>query len=187
MVMLSFSKTICLRISIWTNLLICLTWSQLFDAALAGAGIDREEVLEPRDLRVGDATGSAQHGGCPCPLHHLQLGTHVYAGEAEWQQVFWRDGDRKRVQRSEHHLKLTVKSRTALAAPLVLLKRCWKRSELLILCFGANPLGQEWTLYFFGQFTQTAGSSIAPERALSCFASVIFFCVVKHKISSHTP
>lgn len=92
--MLSFSNTICLLICKLTNLLICLTWSKLFDATLAGAGIDREEVFEPWDLWVRDAAGSAQHGGCPCPLHHLQLRTHVYAGEAERQQVFWKDGDK---------------------------------------------------------------------------------------------
>lgn len=64
-----------------------LTRSELFDAALAGAGVHRQEVFEPGDLRVGDATGGAQHGGRSGPLHHLQLRAHVDAGEAKGQQV----------------------------------------------------------------------------------------------------
>lgn len=74
---------------------MCLTWSELFDATLAGGGVDRQEVFEPGDLWVGDATGGAQHGGRPRPLHHLQLGTHVYAREAKWQQVLWKDEDKR--------------------------------------------------------------------------------------------
>lgn len=70
--------------------LVRLTWSELFDATVTGAVVDREEIFEPGDLWVRDATGSTQHGGCPRPLHHLQLGTHVYTGEAEWQQVLYK-------------------------------------------------------------------------------------------------
>lgn len=64
-----------------------LTGSELFDAALTGAGLHGQKVFEPGDLWVGDAAGGAQHGGRPGPFHHLQLGAHVDAGEAKRQQV----------------------------------------------------------------------------------------------------
>ena len=100
--MLSFRCTVCLLISKWNYLTITppsiyLTWSELFDAALAAAGVHGQEVFEPGDLRVGDAAGGAQHGGRPRPLHHLQLGTHVYTGEAKWQQVLWKDEEKENI------------------------------------------------------------------------------------------
>lgn len=67
-----------------------LTRAELLDATLAGAGVHGQEVLEPGDLRVGNAAGGAEHGGGPGALHHLQLGAHVDAGEAEGQQVLWK-------------------------------------------------------------------------------------------------
>lgn len=75
------------------NVCVCLTWSELLDAALAQARVHGQKVFEPGDLRVGDAAGCTQHGGCLRPLHHLQLGPHVDAGEAKWQQVLWRNGE----------------------------------------------------------------------------------------------
>lgn len=84
---------------VWQQLHVCLTWSELFDTTLAGTGVDRQEVFEPGDLWVRDAAGSTQHGGRPRPFHHLQLGTHVYTGEAEWQLVLWTDADERKVIR----------------------------------------------------------------------------------------
>lgn len=81
--------------TVWLKV-TCLTWSELFDATLAGAGVDRQEVFEPGDLGVRDATGSAQHGGRPCPLHHFQLRAHVYTREAKWQQVLWKHQEKEK-------------------------------------------------------------------------------------------
>lgn len=74
------------------------TRSELLDATLAGAGLHGQEVFEPGDLRVRDAAGGTQHGGRPGPFHHLQLGAHVDAGEAERQQVLCNDPDDRDVR-----------------------------------------------------------------------------------------
>lgn len=65
----------------------CLTWSELFDPPIAHTGINRQEVFEPGDLRVGVTACSAEHVGCASAFHHLQLGTHVNVGEAWRKQV----------------------------------------------------------------------------------------------------
>lgn len=96
--MLSFRCAVCL-FSFQMKQFVYLTWSELLDTTLAGTGVDRQEVFEPGDLWVGDAAGSTQHGGRPRPFHHLQLGTHVYTGEAKWQQVLWKDADKRKAIR----------------------------------------------------------------------------------------
>lgn len=65
----------------------CLTWSELFDPPIARTGINRQEVFEPGDLRIGVAACSAEHVGCAGAFYHLQLGTHVNVGEALRKQV----------------------------------------------------------------------------------------------------
>lgn len=54
----------------------------MLDAPVAVADVHRKHVLEPGDLRVRVPAGGTQHGGCPGPLHHLQLGGHINVGEA---------------------------------------------------------------------------------------------------------
>lgn len=78
------------------TVIIHLTWSELFDAPLAEAGVHRQEVFEPGDLWVRNTTGSTQHGGCLGSLHYLQLGTHVYTGKAEWQQILCKDEEKNK-------------------------------------------------------------------------------------------
>jgi hypothetical protein len=61
----------------------------LLDASIAAINLNREEILEPEDLRVWVSAGSAQHGGCAGPLHYFQLGAHVDGGEAMGDLVLW--------------------------------------------------------------------------------------------------
>lgn len=94
---------------IWQLPVVFLTWSKLFDATLARAGLHGQEVFKPGDLWVRDAAGSAEHGGRPRPLHHLQLGTHVYAREAKWQQVLCWEGDKERNIKNLYRLTVSIK------------------------------------------------------------------------------
>lgn len=66
------------------------TWSELLNASVVVGGVDRQEVFEPWDVRVGVATGGTQHGGSARSLHHLQLWAHVYGGETRGQLVLCR-------------------------------------------------------------------------------------------------
>lgn len=67
---------------VWTCWDVCCTWSQLFNAAIAAADVHREEVFEPVNLWVRVAACRAQHRSGARSLHDLQLGSHVYGGEA---------------------------------------------------------------------------------------------------------
>lgn len=75
--------------------LIC-TWAKLFDAPVAAADVHRQHVLEPGDFWVRVSAGSAQHGGGPGPLDHLQLGTHVDGGEAMRDLGLWKTKELQR-------------------------------------------------------------------------------------------
>lgn len=55
--------------------------------------VDGQEILEPGNFWVRVAAGSAEHGGGPRALHHLELGAHVYGGEPRGQLVLWKRRD----------------------------------------------------------------------------------------------
>lgn len=87
------------------------TWSELFNASVVVGGVDREEVFEPGDVRVGVTTGSTKHGGSARSLHHFQLWAHVYGGETSGQLVLWRqrrdivaDGQIQKISGPPHNL-----------------------------------------------------------------------------------
>lgn len=65
-----------------------ITWTKLLDSSVVTGRVDRQEVLEPGNLRVRVAAGSTEHSGGPRALNYLQLRTHIYGGEARGQLVF---------------------------------------------------------------------------------------------------
>ncbi len=66
------------------------TWTELLDSSTAAVNVDRQEVFEPGDLRVGVPAGGTEHGSSARSLHHLQLRAHVYGGEAVRDLVLWK-------------------------------------------------------------------------------------------------
>lgn len=75
------------EICVWSDWDDCFTWSQLLNAPIAATNIHRQEIFEPVDLWIGVSAGCTQHCSRTRSFHNLQLGAHVYGGEAVWYLV----------------------------------------------------------------------------------------------------
>lgn len=81
---------------------VLFTWTELLDSSIAAVNVDRQEVFEPGDLRVGVPAGGTEHGSSSRSLHHLQLRAHVYGGEAVRDLVLWKTHTHTKPQRERH-------------------------------------------------------------------------------------
>ncbi len=87
---------------------VLFTWTELLDSSIAAVNVNRQEVFEPGDLRVGVPAGGTEHGSSARSLHHLQLRAHVYGGETVRDLVLWKTHTHKTTKReaSAHMIEL---------------------------------------------------------------------------------
>lgn len=117
---------------VWTCWDECCTWTQLFYAAIAAADVHREEVFEPVNLWVRVAACCAQHCSGTRSLHNLQLGPHVYGGEAMRYLVLC-DKDRNKQPNIETLTADMISGWWQLRLSIGCVPRCCGEISLLIL------------------------------------------------------